>query len=116
MPVDIAGPLSGNSDGTTHHAHVAKTCLSAGERRNKTPNFISVFSDTRNFLAWLRASCLGGLMAQIKDEKLMVVPSTADGFRNAVSALRSVDWKDGVRFYTFTPRGILCATFDKESV
>ena len=28
-------------------------------------------------------------MAQLKADKLMVVPSTADGFRAAVSALRS---------------------------
>ena len=32
----------------------------------------------------------------------MVVPSTADGFRESVSALRSLDGKDGVRFHTFT--------------
>jgi hypothetical protein len=32
----------------------------------------------------------------------MVVPSTADGFRAAVSALRSVDGNEGVSFHTFT--------------
>ena len=32
----------------------------------------------------------------------MVVPSTADGFRAAVSSLRSLDGKEGVRFHTFT--------------
>jgi len=42
-------------------------------------------------LAWLRASCPGGLTAQLKAEKLMVVPSTANGFRAVVSALRSLD-------------------------
>jgi hypothetical protein len=41
-------------------------------------------------------------MAQIKGEKLMVVPSTAEGFRAAVSALRSLDGKEGVSFHTFT--------------
>ena len=49
----------------------------------------------------MRESCPSGLMVQIKAEKLMVVPSTADGFRAAVSALRSLDEKDGVRFHTF---------------
>ena len=32
----------------------------------------------------------------------MVVPSTADGFRAAVTALRSLDGKEGVSFHTFT--------------
>ena len=41
-------------------------------------------------------------MAQLKDEKLMVVPSAAGGFRAEVSALRSLDGKDGVSFHTFT--------------
>jgi hypothetical protein len=31
------------------------------------------------------------MTAQLKAEKLMVVPSTADGFRDTVSALRSLD-------------------------
>jgi len=33
----------------------------------------------------------------------MVVPSTADGFRASVSALRSIDGKDGVSFHTTLP-------------
>ena len=40
-------------------------------------------------------------MAQLKAERLMVVSSTADGFRAAVSALRSLDGKDGVSFNAF---------------
>ena len=48
-------------------------------------------------------------MAQIKGEKLMVVPSTADGFRAAVSELWSLDWKDGVRFHIFTLLEDRCA-------
>jgi hypothetical protein len=32
----------------------------------------------------------------------MVVPSIADGFRAAVSALRSLDGKDGMNFHTLT--------------
>jgi hypothetical protein len=32
----------------------------------------------------------------------MVVPSTADGFRTAISTLRSLDGKEGVSFQTFT--------------
>jgi len=48
-------------------------------------------------------------MAQLKSEMLMVVPSTADGFRAAVSALRSFDGKGGVSFHTFTLPEDRCA-------
>ena len=40
-------------------------------------------------------------MAQLNGEKLMVVPSTVDGFRAAVSALPFPDG-EGVSFHTFT--------------
>jgi len=109
MASDMSGPLSGMPDGTTSNAQVANACLPAGERPNKMPIFISGFSDTRSFLAWLRASCPGSLMAQLKGEKLMVVPSTADEFRTAVSALRSLDGKAGVSFHIFTLPEDRCA-------
>jgi len=48
-------------------------------------------------------------MVQPKGEKLLVVPSTADGFRAAVSALRSPDGKDGVSYHTFTLSNDRCA-------
>jgi hypothetical protein len=91
MSSDMSGPLSDMPDGTTIHCQVANTCLPAGERPNETPIFISGVRDARAFLAWLRASCRGGLTAQLKAEKLMVVPSTGNGFRAAVSAMRSLD-------------------------
>jgi hypothetical protein len=59
----MSGPLSDMLDGTTIRAQVANTCLPAGERPNKTPIFISGVRDTHAFLAWLRASCPGGLTA-----------------------------------------------------
>jgi hypothetical protein len=91
---DMSGPLRDMPDGTTPNAQVATTSAAPiGERSNKTPIFISGVGDTRSFLAWLRASCPGGLTAQLKSEKLMVAPSTANGFRAAVSALRSLDGK-----------------------
>jgi len=40
-------------------------------------------------------------MAQLNGENLIVVKSTADAFRAAVSALRSLDGKDGASFHTF---------------
>jgi hypothetical protein len=90
-------------DGATTYAQVATgSAASFGERSNKTPIFISGVNNTHSFLAWLRSSCPGGLTAQLKGEKLMVVPSTADGFRAVVSALRSLDGKEGVSFHTYT--------------
>jgi len=106
---NMYGPLSGRPDGTTANAQVANACPAAGECPNKTPIFISGVSDTRSFLAWMWASCPGGLMAQLKGEKLMVVPSTAEGFRAAVIALRSLDGKGGVSFHTFTLLEERCA-------
>ena len=41
-------------------------------------------------------------MAQLKVEKLMVVPSSVDWFRAAVGALRSFDGKYRVNFHTLT--------------
>jgi hypothetical protein len=108
MSSGMSGPLSDMSDGTSIRAQVANTCLPAGERPNKTPIFISGFRDARAFLAWLRAYCQGGLTAQPKAEKLVVVPSTANGFRAAVSALRSLDVREGVSFHTFTLRKDRC--------
>jgi len=100
---------------TTSNAQVANACLPSGKRPNKTPTFISGVSDTRSFLAWLWASCSGALMAQLTGEKLMVVPLTDDGFRIAVSTLRSLGGKEGVRFHTFTlTRGPFYATSSEE--
>ena len=109
MSSDISGLMSGMRVGTASKAQVTNACLPAGERPNKMHIFISRVSDTRSFVAWLRASCPGGLMAQLKGEKLMVVPSTADGFRAAVSALRSLDGKGDVSFHTFTLPDDRCA-------
>jgi len=73
MSKDMSGTVSGMPDGTTSNAQMANVCLQAGEHPNKTPIIIWGVSDTRSFLAWLRAFCPGGLMAQIKGEKLMVI-------------------------------------------
>ena len=42
------------------------------------------------------------LSAQMKGERLMIVPGTADGFRATISALRSLDGSKGVSFHTFS--------------
>jgi len=104
----MSGPLSGKPDGTTPKAQVGNTCLCAGERPNKTPIFISGARDTRAFLTRQRGSCPGGLTAQLKGEKLMVVLSTANGYRAAVRALRPLKG-EGVSFHPFTLPEDRCA-------
>ena len=88
MSSDMSGPLSDKSDGTTPNTQVTSTCLPTGERPNKLPIFILGVRGARTFLAWLWAFCYRGLTAQLKAEKLIVVPSNANVFRAAVSALR----------------------------
>jgi hypothetical protein len=101
-------------DGTTNSAQVTNTCVLARQRPNKTPIFISGVRDTRAFLACLRASCPGGLTAQLMSEKWMVVPSTADGFRATVSALRSLDEREGEFPQIHASGGPLFAASGKE--
>ena len=83
-------------DGTTNNVQVANGKLPAGERTNKTPIFISGFNENKAFLKWLRESCHSTLTAQLKAEKLVVVPATADGFRATVSVLLSLEVGAGV--------------------
>ena len=81
---------------------MANASLPAWERINRTPIFISGFNDTRVFLAWMRGSCPSKLTAQLKAEKLVVVPATAEDFRCAVSVLRSLDRNSGVTFHYYS--------------
>ena len=106
MSQDMSGPLSGTPAGTTS---APAAPVPAGQRRNRTPVFITGFSDTRGFLAWLRSRCPKGLTAQIKGENLMVVPETDNDFRVAVSAIRSLDMSKGVSFHTFSLPEDRCA-------
>jgi hypothetical protein len=101
--VDMSGPLCGTPDGTTTYAQVASNSVApAAERHNKTPIYVTGVSDVRGFLAWLRAKSKGGLSGQIRGEKLMLVPQTADGFRATVAVLRSLDGSKGVSFHTIS--------------
>ena len=95
-------------DSTTSHAQVNNACLPAEGRPNNTPIFIS------RVLAYLRVSCTVGLTAHLKAEKLMVVPSTANGFRAVVSALRSLDGGEGEFSHLYAPGGLLCAASGEE--
>jgi hypothetical protein len=84
---DMSRPLCGISDGTTLNAQVAINSIALiSERPSKKPIFVSGVTGTRDFLPWLKALCPSSLSYQIKGEKLMTVPRTADGFRSTVSA------------------------------
>jgi len=85
-------------DGTTSNAEVANACIPVGRLPNMAPIFISGVSDTRSFLALLRTFCPGVLMAHLRGESLMFVPSTTDGFTADVSGHYSLDGKDVVSF------------------
>jgi len=66
MSNDMSWPLCGMPNDTILNAQVANACLPAGERPNKAPIFNLDVSDSRSFLAWLRASCPDGMMSQLK--------------------------------------------------
>jgi hypothetical protein len=100
---DMSGPLYSMPDGATTNAQVATSSSAPiGERQNKAPVYVTGVTDTRVFLTWLRASCQRGLLAQMKGDRLMLVPRNAQGFRATVSALRSLDESKGVSFHTFS--------------
>ena len=111
---DMSGPLCGMPDGTTNNAQVAANAAApAAERQNKTPIYVSGVTGTRGFLNWLRPLCQRGLSAQIRGERLILVPNIAEGFRAAVSALRSLDRSKVVSFHT-SSGGPLCASAGQE--
>jgi hypothetical protein len=99
---DMSGHLCGMPDGTTTYTQVAtNSAVLAAERSNKTPIYVSGVTDTRGFVAWLRASCQCGLSAQIIGQKFKLVPQTPEGFRATVGVLRSLDGSKGVSFHAF---------------
>ena len=115
MSIDIFGPMCDMPDGTTLNAEVANICVPAGERLNRAPIFNSVLRDNRAFLAWLRAFCPDGLTAQLKNEKLMVVTSTADRFPSRCQRTAVPRCRGGCDFpYLHAPREPLCETSGKE--
>ena len=73
MSSDMSGPLNERPDGTTPNVQVTNTFLPAGECPNKTLIFISGFRDGRTSLAWLRASCPGGLTAQLTSKFCVLI-------------------------------------------
>jgi hypothetical protein len=66
--------------------------------------------NTRRFLEWIRAKSGSKLVAQMKGDILKLVPEIADGFRDTIGALRSLDVSKGVRFTPFSSQRIDACT------
>jgi hypothetical protein len=98
----VSGPLSVAPIGTTSTSAQVNKVFPPGERRNKTPVYISGVKNTHKFLDWIRAKSESKLVAHMKGEILMPVPETADGFRATIEALRSVDAREGLSLHTFS--------------
>jgi hypothetical protein len=104
-PRDVSGPLNGTPAGTTPDKPMeSTTVVPAGERHNKTPIYVYGVTDTGGFFTWLRKSCSRVLSAQMKGERFMLVPNTADGFRATIHALQSIDGSQGASFTLFLSR------------
>lgn len=102
---DVYGPLSSTPDyNTPDTPQKITTVFPADKRHNNTPIYVPGVSDMRGFLAWFRDLCLSGLSAQIKGERIMLVPKTAHCFRATVRALRSLDKSKGEIFTRFLSR------------
>jgi hypothetical protein len=100
---DMFGPLSWSPAGTTSDTAMGTTkVVLPVERQNKDPIYVSGVTDARGFLAWLRELCRCGLSAQIKEERLMIIPGTGDCCRSTVTATRLLDLRKGVNFHTFS--------------
>jgi hypothetical protein len=96
----VSGPLSVAPIGTAFITTQADKVVPPGERRNKTPVYVSGMKKTSKFLDWIRARSESKLVAQMKGEILMLVPESANGFRATIGALRSLDVSEGVTFHT----------------
>jgi hypothetical protein len=105
----VSGPLSVAPIGTTSTTAQDDKVVLLGERRNKTPLYVSGVQNTCKFLDWIRAKSESKLMAQMKGELLMLEPETADGFRATIGALRSLDVSEGEFSHLVAPGGSMRA-------
>jgi hypothetical protein len=55
IPSEVSGPMSGPPAETTTPSSQVDKAVPPGERRNKTPVYVSGVTDTRKFLDWVRA-------------------------------------------------------------
>ena len=63
---DMSGPLCGIPDGTTSKFKWLCIVAPAGKGQNESAIYVSRFTDSRDFLSWLRALCPSGLKTLIK--------------------------------------------------
>ena len=102
---DKSGPLSGMPVGATDSSPppVHHNAVASGERRNQIPVCNTGVRDSRGFLIWLRSRCPTGISAQMKGERFMAVPETADDFLAAIAALRFLGVSNDVNCHISLP-------------
>jgi hypothetical protein len=89
-PGDVSGPLSVAPIGTTSTTAQVDKVVPPGERRNKTPVYVSGVKNAQ--IPGLDSREVGKqTRGPYERRDLMLVPETADGFRATVGALRSLD-------------------------
>jgi hypothetical protein len=74
------------------------------ERRNKTLEFLLVVTNTSKCLDYIREKSSSRQLAQMKDEILILVSESADGFRTSTGVLQSFRDREGVSSLFFSPR------------
>jgi hypothetical protein len=94
--------MGGTPISTTSSSAQVEKVVPPGERRNKTPVYVSGVKNPRSFLEWARTKSATKFVAQMKGEYFMLVPETADGFWATIGALRSLGEGEGVSFHTFS--------------
>jgi hypothetical protein len=107
-PGDVAGPTGGSHTSTTPTSAKVEKVVPPGERRNKTPVYVSGVKNPCRLLEWVRTKSATKLVAETKGEYLMLVPECADGFRATFGALRSLGEGEGVTFHTFSFPEVRC--------
>jgi hypothetical protein len=68
--------MGGTPIRTTPSSAQVEKVVPPGERRNKTPVYVSGVKKPPNFLEWIRTKSASMLVAQMKGEHLMLVPET----------------------------------------
>jgi hypothetical protein len=94
--------MGGTPTSTTFSSAQVEKVDPPGERRNKTPVYVSGVKNPRSFLEWVRTKSVTKLVAQMKGEYLMLVTETAYCFRAINGALQSIGEGEVVSFHTFS--------------
>jgi hypothetical protein len=64
-PGDVSGPMGGTPTSTTPSSAQMEKVVPPGERRNKTPVYVSGVKNPRSFLEWILTKSASKLVAQM---------------------------------------------------